>query len=100
MFGAFTHADAGQMHLYLNYARKNWTHEGENPPVGLILCAEKDEAVARYALEGLPQRWAEGRVLLLPLGTDGGRPILKALKQILGLGGSLQIMFTHRCGNW
>ena len=37
--GRFTHADAGKMHLYLNYARKRWVHEGENPPVGLILCA-------------------------------------------------------------
>jgi len=54
--GRFTHADAGQMHLYLNYAREHWTHEGENPPVGLILCARKDEAVARYALEGLPNK--------------------------------------------
>jgi len=54
--GKFTHADAGQMHMYLNYAREQWTHEGENPPVGLILCAEKDSAVARYALEGLPNK--------------------------------------------
>ncbi len=54
--GKFTHADAGQMHLYLNYAREHWVHDGENPPVGLILCARKDEAVARYALEGLPNK--------------------------------------------
>jgi predicted nuclease of restriction endonuclease-like (RecB) superfamily len=54
--GKFTHADAGQMHLYLNYAREHWVREGENPPVGLILCAQKDEAVARYALEGLPNK--------------------------------------------
>ncbi|MCE8429160.1 MAG: DUF1016 family protein [Candidatus Methanoperedens sp.] len=54
--GKFTHADAGQMHLYLNYARENWTHKDENPPVGLILCAEKDAAVARYALEGLQNK--------------------------------------------
>jgi predicted nuclease of restriction endonuclease-like (RecB) superfamily len=54
--GAFTHADAGQMHLYLNYAREHWTLDGENPPVGLILCASKDEAVAKYALEGLPNK--------------------------------------------
>lgn len=54
--GRFTHADAGQMHLYLNYAREQWVHEGENPPVGLILCAQKDEAVARYALEGLANK--------------------------------------------
>jgi len=54
--GRFTHADAGQMHLYLNYARAHWTNEGENPPVGLILSAQKDDAVARYALEGLPNK--------------------------------------------
>ena len=54
--GRFTHADAGQMHLYLNYAREHWVHKDENPPVGLILCAQKDEALARYALEGLPNK--------------------------------------------
>lgn len=54
--GKFTHADAGQMHMYLNYAREHWTHEDENPPVGLILCAEKNEAVAHYALEGLANK--------------------------------------------
>ena len=54
--GKLTHADAGQMHLYLNYAREHWTNPGENPPVGLILCAHRDAAVARYALEGLPNR--------------------------------------------
>ena len=54
--GEFTHADAGQMHLYLNYAKEHWTHEDENPPVGLILCTKKDAAVAKYALEGLPNK--------------------------------------------
>ena len=54
--GRFTHADAGQMHLYLNYVWEHWVHEDENPPVGLILCSQKDEAVARYALEGLPNK--------------------------------------------
>ncbi len=54
--GKFTHADAGQMHLYLNYAKEHWTHAGENPPVGLILCAQKDSTVAHYALEGLSNK--------------------------------------------
>ena len=54
--GRFTHADAGQMHLYLNYAQEHWTRSGENPPVGLILCAQKDEAVARYSLDRLPNK--------------------------------------------
>ena len=54
--GRFTHADAGQMHLYLNYAREHWTLPDENPPVGLILCAQKNAAVAHYALDGLPNK--------------------------------------------
>ena len=64
--GGSTHADAGQMHLYLNYARAHWGREGENPPVGLVLCSEKDEALARYALEGLPNNVmaAEYRITL------------------------------------
>src|ERR1039458_2696262 len=51
--GEFPHADAGQMNLYLNYAREHWTLAEESPPVGLILCSEQDNAVAHYALEGL-----------------------------------------------
>jgi len=54
--GKFGYADAGQMHLYLNYAREHWMKPGENPPVGLILCAEKGAAEAHYALEGLPNK--------------------------------------------
>ena len=54
--GRFGHADVGQMHLYLNYAREHWVLPGENPPVGLILCAEKDEAVAHYALANLENK--------------------------------------------
>jgi hypothetical protein len=54
--GKFTYADAGQMHLYLNYAREHWTLPGENPPVGLILCASKGSMLAKYALEGLPNK--------------------------------------------
>jgi predicted nuclease of restriction endonuclease-like (RecB) superfamily len=54
--GEFTHADAGQMHLYLNYARAHWVRPGENPPVGLILCAKQRHAVAHYALEGLANK--------------------------------------------
>ena len=51
-----TAADVGQMHLYLNYARAHWTHADESPPVGLILCAEHRAGVAKYALEGLPNK--------------------------------------------
>jgi len=54
--GKLTHADAGQMHTYLNYAQKHWTNEDENPPVGLILCSQPNDALAQYSLEGLPNK--------------------------------------------
>jgi len=54
--GRFSYADAGQMHLYLNYAREHWMKPEENPPVGLILCAEKGAAEAHYAFDNLPNK--------------------------------------------
>ncbi|MEZ5429467.1 MAG: PDDEXK nuclease domain-containing protein [Pyrinomonadaceae bacterium] len=54
--GKLTHADIGQMLLYTGYAAENWREEGENPPVGLILCAEKNDALAHYTLENLPNK--------------------------------------------
>ena len=54
--GKFSYADAGQMHLYLNYASEHWMKPGENPPVGLILCTEKGASEAHYALDNLPNK--------------------------------------------
>jgi predicted nuclease of restriction endonuclease-like (RecB) superfamily len=54
--GKFSYADAGQMHMYLNYAREHWMKADENPPVGLILCAEKGAAEAHYALDNLSNK--------------------------------------------
>lgn len=51
-----SHTDVGQMHMYCNYAREHWTLPDENPPVGLILCARTNAAVAHYALDGLPNK--------------------------------------------
>lgn len=53
--GEFDHADAGQMNMYLNYYRKNEMTEGDNPPVGIILCANKNDALVEYATSGLAQ---------------------------------------------
>jgi predicted nuclease of restriction endonuclease-like (RecB) superfamily len=53
---SLTAGDVGQMNLYLNDARHHWMRENENPPVGLILCAEHRAGVARYALEGLTNK--------------------------------------------
>lgn len=51
--GLFNHADAGQMNVYLNYYKENETFEGDNPPIGIILCAGKSETLVKYATAGL-----------------------------------------------
>jgi len=51
--GKFRHDYAGQMNFYLNYLKENATHSHENPPVGIILCAEKDAEAVHYATAGL-----------------------------------------------
>jgi predicted nuclease of restriction endonuclease-like (RecB) superfamily len=51
--GRFDHADAGQMNVYLNYYKANEMMEGDNPPVGIILCADKDETLVEYATGGM-----------------------------------------------
>ena len=48
--GKLTHQDLGQLQLYVNYYdRERWT-EGDNPTLGLILCADKNDAVVKYTL--------------------------------------------------
>ena len=54
--GELDHADIGQMLLYTNYANEHWRIEDENPSIGLILCAEKNDALAHYTLENLPNK--------------------------------------------
>jgi len=51
--GELDHADIGQMNFYLNYFKENERAEDENDPIGLILCAKKDDIFAKYILGGL-----------------------------------------------
>ena len=51
--GEFTHADAGQMNLYINYLKDKEKLPEENDPVGLILCTDKKRTVVEYALGGM-----------------------------------------------
>jgi hypothetical protein len=39
--------------VYLNYYKDNEMSEGDNPPIGLILCGDKSEALAKYATSGM-----------------------------------------------
>lgn len=48
--GKLTHQDIGQMQMYVNYYTRELMNEGDNPPLGIILCADKSEAVVRYTM--------------------------------------------------
>lgn len=54
--GDFSHADAGQMNLYLNYFKENEMTKGDSEPVGIILCASKNEALVKYATGGISKK--------------------------------------------
>jgi predicted nuclease of restriction endonuclease-like (RecB) superfamily len=52
----FKHEDAGQMNFYLNYFKNEVNLRGDNPPVGIILCTEKDSVYVDYVLGGLSNK--------------------------------------------
>lgn len=53
---AFKYADTGQMNFYLNYYKKNMMETGDNPPVGIILCTDKDEVKVEYATDSIDHK--------------------------------------------
>jgi predicted nuclease of restriction endonuclease-like (RecB) superfamily len=50
---AFTHENLGQLNTYVSWYRKNMMSEGDNPPVGILLCTQKDHTLVEYALSGM-----------------------------------------------
>lgn len=50
---AFSHENIGQLNTYVSWYRKNMMTAGDNPPVGILLCTQKDHVLAEYALAGI-----------------------------------------------
>ncbi len=48
--GDLTHQDIGQMQMYVNYYTRELMNPGDNPPIGIILCADKSDTLVRYTL--------------------------------------------------
>lgn len=49
----FRHEDLGQLNAYVSYYKKNEMSEGDNPPVGILLCTDKGSQMVEYALSGM-----------------------------------------------
>ena len=65
--GDLTHQDLGQMQMYVHYYERELMNEGDNPPIGIVLCADKSESVVKYTLpENETQIFASKYNLYLP----------------------------------
>lgn len=51
----FNHENIGQLNTYVSWYKKKMMTEGDNPPVGILLCTEKDHALVEYALAGMDE---------------------------------------------
>ena len=76
--GDLTHQDLGQMQMYVHYYERELMNEGDNPPIGIVLCADKSDAVVKYTLpENETQVFASKYKLYLPTEEE----LLKELKK-------------------
>ena len=65
--GDLTNQDLGQMQMYVNYYTREMMNEGDNPPIGIVLCADKSDMVVKYPLpEQNTQIFASKYKLYLP----------------------------------
>ncbi|MBQ9260311.1 MAG: DUF1016 family protein [Neisseriaceae bacterium] len=76
--GELTHQDLGQMQMYVHYYERELMNEHDNPPIGIVLCADKNESVVKFTLpENQNQIFASKYKLYLPSEEE----LLKELQQ-------------------
>jgi predicted nuclease of restriction endonuclease-like (RecB) superfamily len=79
----FSHENIGQLNTYVSWYREHMMTEGDNPPVGLLLCTGKNHALARYALAGMDNQLFVSRYQLqLPTQEEIEAFIEKQVRQI------------------
>ncbi|MFN0315110.1 MAG: YhcG family protein [Burkholderiales bacterium] len=85
---AFKHGDAGQMNYYLNYWKANEVGEGDNPPVGLLLCSAKEATKVEYATAGMDQQLFVSRYLVALPSTEQLRQFIEADRAAVEISGT------------
>lgn len=92
---AFSHENIGQLNTYVSWYRKHMMTDGDNPPVGILLCTQKDHALVEYALAGIDNGLFVSKYLLeLPKKEEMQRFIEEQLAA--GTAGDTNI--RHRAG--
>ena len=79
--GDLTHQDIGQMQMYVNYYTRELMEPGDNPPIGIVLCADKSDTLVKYTLPlDNKQIYASKYMLYLPKEEDLRKEINKRRK--------------------
>ena len=83
--GKLTHQDIGQMDFYVRYCEKEIKQEGDNPTIGIILCAEKNDAMVKYSmLSGNKKLFASKYMLYLPTEEELKKELIRE-KQLIDM---------------
>lgn len=81
--GDLTHSDLGQMQMYVNYYERELMNEGDNPPIGIVLCADKCDAIVEYTLpKENNQIFASKYKLYLPTAEELRKEIAASFKSL------------------
>ncbi len=81
--GDLSHQDLGQMQMYVHYYEREMMNEGDNPPIGIVLCADKSDAVVRYTLpENEDHIYASKYKLYLPSEEELANELKKEYKAL------------------
>ena len=79
----FNHENIGQLNTYVSWYRENMMSQGDNPPIGILLCTGKNHALAEYALAGMDNNLFVSKYLLaLPKKEDMQRFIEEQMKEM------------------
>lgn len=80
----FSQANIGQLNTYVSWYRKNMMTEGDNPPVGILLCTDKNHALVEYALAGMDNHLFVSKYLLELPGKEEMENFIEAQYRELG----------------
>ncbi len=78
----FNHENIGQLNTYVSWYAKNMRADGDNPPIGILLCTQKEHALVEYALAGMDnQLFVSKYQLHLPRPEDLQRQLERTLRE-------------------
>jgi len=92
---AFSHENIGQLNTYVSWYRKNMMTSGDNPPVGILLCTQKDHALVEYALAGIDNALFVSKYLL---GLPKKEEMQRFIEQQLAAGAGCETNIRHTVG--